>query len=76
MVILETTTDEPTSDEATSDSSASDDPSTDETDSGDDGLVSRLESAAERAATLLEPFATLLTALVQAATVYTLVRQD
>jgi len=77
MVILETTTDEPTSDEPTSDRSASADndldPTGDEPD-GEGGLVSRLVSIADRAATLLEPFATLLTAVVQAATVFTLVR--
>jgi len=78
MVILETTTDEPTSDEPTSDGSASADndldPTGDEPD-GEGGLVSRLVDLADRAATLLEPFATLLTAVVQAATVFTLVRK-
>jgi len=71
MVILETTTDEPTSDEPTSDGSASADndldPTGDEPD-GEGGLVSRLVSIADRAATLL-------TAVVQAATVFTLVRK-
>jgi len=39
-----------------------------------DGLAGRLVDYADRAATFLEPFATLLTAMVQAATVATLVR--
>jgi len=42
---------------------------------GSGGLVSRLVDLADRAATLLEPFATLISATVQAATVYTLIRK-
>lgn len=77
MVILSENTSEPTSDGAddgtTSDGSLDHDPST--ADEGDGGLVARLVSIAEQAATLIEPFATLLTAVVQAATVYALVRK-
>lgn len=46
-------------------------------DSGDgfSGLVGRLVDLADRAATLIEPFAALLTAIVQAATVATLIQK-
>lgn len=39
------------------------------------GLGGRLMDYAEKAATLLKPFSTLFSAIVQAATVYTLVRK-
>jgi len=64
MVILDENTDATGSD-ATPDSS----------DGDPTGAVDRLVDIADRAATLIEPFATLLTAVVQAATVYTLVRK-
>jgi len=41
----------------------------------DPSIVDRLVSVAEKIATVIEPFATLLTAVVQAATVATLVRK-
>lgn len=41
----------------------------------DPSIVDRLVSAAEKIATVIEPFATLLTAVVQAATVATLMRK-
>jgi hypothetical protein len=41
----------------------------------DPSVVDRLVSAAEKIATVIEPFAALLTAVVQAATVATLVRK-
>ena len=62
MVILEDNTDATGSDASPCDC----DPS---------GVLNRMVDIADRVATLIEPFATLLTAIVQAATVYTLVRQ-
>ncbi len=71
MAILDGTTDETGSDSTT-------DTTTEETSTTDDddpGLVARLAEKARTLSDLVEPFATLLTAVVQAATVATLVRQ-
>ena len=65
MVILDDNT-EPTGSDASPDSS----------DGDPTGPIDRLVDIADRAATLIEPFVALLTAVVQAATVYTLVRQS
>jgi len=80
MVILNETTDTTTSD-STSDPSTSttEATTTDGEDSASDdhdpGLVDRAQATAQKIIDLVEPFATLLTAVVQAFTVATLVRQ-
>jgi len=76
MVILEeSTTDNSTGTTETDSVSNDHDPADDPADDQDGSIWDRMVDVAEQAATLMKPFTTLLTAIVQAATVATLVRQ-
>lgn len=73
MVVLQHNS--PTDSNATEGEDSGDGTNVEADESPDPSIVDRLVSAAEKVATLVEPFATLLTAVVQAATVATLVRK-
>jgi hypothetical protein len=76
MVILGDDSTETESEASTTTATDTDEEQTEEPSSDHDPtLRARIVSAAEQAATLMEPFATLFTAIVQAATVWTLVRK-
>lgn len=71
-----TTTDSESTTETTDTTTdGSTDTTTDESTEGTDGLLARLAERARTVADLLAPFTSLLTTVVQAATVWTLVRK-